>query len=83
MGRLMSVRSDQAVSEVLAQWPQLAQVFVDQRMGCVGCPLARFETVAQAAQAYEMEELRLVGLLEQAIAGASGSKVRGGRTQRS
>ncbi len=40
------------IAEVLVQCPQAALVFTRFRMACVGCPMAAFETLAEAAQAY-------------------------------
>lgn len=37
------------VSEVMRHWPQTVGVFVDLKMACPGCPMAPFETVAEAA----------------------------------
>ncbi|MGH9309735.1 MAG: DUF1858 domain-containing protein [Vicinamibacterales bacterium] len=43
------------LSDVLAAKPVAARVFIDRRMGCVGCAFAPFETVAEAARAYGIE----------------------------
>lgn len=40
------------IAEVLVQYPQAASVFTRFRMACVGCPMAPFETLTEAAQAY-------------------------------
>jgi hybrid cluster-associated redox disulfide protein len=40
------------VSDVLAERPAAARVFVERRMACPGCAFAPFETVAEAAAAY-------------------------------
>ena len=43
---------DTTVDEVLARRPLAAKVFLARRMHCVGCDLARFETLAEAAGIY-------------------------------
>jgi hybrid cluster-associated redox disulfide protein len=43
------------VCEVLAEWPATARVFIERRMGCVGCEFAAFETVTEAAAAYGID----------------------------
>lgn len=43
------------VADVLAVRPCAARVFAERRMRCVGCTFASFETVAEAARAYEMD----------------------------
>lgn len=42
------------VADVLARWPQAAQVFFRHRMACVGCPMAPFQTLAEAAAIYSL-----------------------------
>jgi len=39
------------VEEVLAAWPQTLAVFLTRRMACPGCAMARFQTLADAADA--------------------------------
>ena len=54
------------VSDVLQFTPAAAQVFLDRRMSCVGCPFARFETVADVAATYRMDPTELATALLQA-----------------
>ena len=54
------------VSDVLAANPAAAQVFVEYRMGCVGCTFAPFETVAEVARVYGIESCALVNSLAEA-----------------
>ena len=49
--------------DVLASNPAVARVFIDRRMGCVGCAFARFETVTEAARVYGIEPCELAGSL--------------------
>jgi hybrid cluster-associated redox disulfide protein len=43
------------VSDVLVANPASARVFLERRMGCVGCTFARFETVTDVARVYGIE----------------------------
>jgi hybrid cluster-associated redox disulfide protein len=43
---------DLTVAELLTCWPQTIPVFLRHRMACVGCSLARFESLAAATSAY-------------------------------
>jgi hybrid cluster-associated redox disulfide protein len=43
---------DQTVAEVLARWPAAIAVFLRRRMACVGCVMARFDTLREAAESY-------------------------------
>ena len=54
------------VADVLASYEEAATVFLDRGMGCVGCPFARFETVAEAAAVYHIEPLELAAAILEA-----------------
>ncbi|MFC0200620.1 DUF1858 domain-containing protein [Paracoccus rhizosphaerae] len=47
---------DLPLSELFAACPQAASVFLDQRMLCPGCPVARFHAIAEACAAYGLDE---------------------------
>jgi hybrid cluster-associated redox disulfide protein len=40
------------VAALLAVHPEAAVVFIRRSMACVGCPLSRFDSLADAARAY-------------------------------
>lgn len=63
---------DVPVARAVAGCPAAARVFLDRRMACVGCPFARFETVAEVAAVYGVNPLELARALERsAAAGAT------------
>lgn len=47
------------MAELMAGWPAAVPVLGRRGMACIGCPMARFETIAEAAAAYgfDAEEL--------------------------
>ena len=45
---------DWTIADVVARCPKAACVFTRFQMACVGCPMAPFETLADAAAAYEL-----------------------------
>jgi hybrid cluster-associated redox disulfide protein len=57
---------DVPVADVVAGCPAAARVFLDRRMACVGCPFARFETVAEVAAVYGVNPLDLARALADA-----------------
>jgi hybrid cluster-associated redox disulfide protein len=57
------------LSDVLAENPATAGVFVGRGMGCVGCPFARFETVADAAATYQLNPDEFARALAEALRG--------------
>jgi hybrid cluster-associated redox disulfide protein len=42
------------VGDLLAAHPAAAEAFMARHMACVGCPMAGFETIAEAAAAYSV-----------------------------
>lgn len=60
-----------SVSELLKRYPCTVSVFMHYRMACVGCAIADFHTVAQAAALYELDGAQFVSELECAIQNAS------------
>ena len=57
-----SVHPQLTVAEVLDRWPATAAVFVRRYMACVGCAMAPFDTVGEAAAVYG---IKLEGLLDE------------------
>jgi hybrid cluster-associated redox disulfide protein len=61
-----AISGETIVEEILDRFPLAATVFVRHRMHCVGCPIARFETLAEASRIYRqaldelLAELRAV-----------------------
>jgi hybrid cluster-associated redox disulfide protein len=61
------------VSEVLAASPAAARVFIERRMGCVGCTFSQFETVAEVAAVYGCDGFELARSLAAAKFQSDGS----------
>jgi hybrid cluster-associated redox disulfide protein len=47
------IAADATIDSVLTCFPRAVLVFVKRRMHCAGCPMARFETVADACTIYQ------------------------------
>ena len=59
--------ANMTVSSVLDRWPQTADVFNRYNMACVGCPVAPYYTIAEAATVYKIPVDEFVTVLEKAI----------------
>ena len=46
---------DMTVDQVMNHWPASIRVFIDFRMGCVGCPIATFHSVDEASREHEID----------------------------
>ena len=51
----MSIEDDDLVDEVMRRSPPTIRVFLAFRMGCVGCPLACFPTIADACREHHTD----------------------------
>lgn len=54
------------LATVLVKWPLAARVLVNHRMHCIGCPIAPFETLAEACAVYGIDVEQLLQELETA-----------------
>lgn len=53
------------IEDVLTRWPETAVTFQRYNMACVGCAVANFYTIAEAASVYGMSsQLFVAELLE-------------------
>ena len=46
---------DMTVDQVMNRWPASIRVFMDFRMGCVGCPIATFHSVDEASREHGID----------------------------
>ena len=56
------------VDQVMNRWPASIRVFMDFRMGCVGCPIAAFHSVEEACREHAIDGGAFLAAL-QAVAG--------------
>lgn len=61
--------AESTVADVMLAWPGTIEVFLRHHMACVGCAMARFCTVREAARAYELDAIGLVAELDLASDG--------------
>jgi hybrid cluster-associated redox disulfide protein len=51
----MPIDPDCLVDDVMRRWPASIRVFLDFRMGCVGCPIASFHSVDDACREHGID----------------------------
>ncbi|XER11557.1 hypothetical protein SATMO3_17270 [Sporomusa aerivorans] len=61
------ITKEMGIGEVVSQYPQTVEVFRNYGMGCFGCAAARFENVAQGAQAHGIDIDALMAALNKVI----------------
>lgn len=58
--------ADLSVAEVMDRWPKTIKVFLKYQTACVGCEMAPFETIATAAENYDLLLFIFLADLQQA-----------------
>ena len=54
-------------SEVIEKHPKTIKVFLDAGMHCVGCPMAKEETIEQGAEVHGLDVEKLIEKLNKVI----------------
>lgn len=65
MGKRIQIENN--VLEIMQRWPETVPVFLKYKTSCVGCQLASFETLSDAAAVYRIDLPNFVEELEAAI----------------
>ena len=65
---------DMTMVEIMRRWPATIRVVLRNGMLCVGCPIAPFHTLAEAAREHELDEVALRHALEAAVSSKTKSK---------
>jgi hybrid cluster-associated redox disulfide protein len=68
MAKMQSLlHRDMTMDEIMRRWPGTIRVAIRNGMLCVGCPIAPFHTVDDAAREHVLDEAALRQTLEAAI----------------
>ena len=65
------IDDDMTMDEIMRRWPLTIRVVIRSGMLCVGCPIASFHTVADAAREHGLDEALLRCDLETAASSGS------------
>jgi len=63
---LESLTADTSIAKLLDKYPQLIQVFMQYHMSCIGCSMAHFDTLKEAAENYGLPLDEFISILERA-----------------
>ena len=64
----MPIGFDDLVADVMKEQPATIRVFLDFRMGCVGCPIACFHTVDDACKEHHVDRAAFLKALRDVVA---------------
>jgi hybrid cluster-associated redox disulfide protein len=67
----MRIGLDDIVEDVMRCWPATIRVFLDFRLGCIGCPIASFHTIDDACREHGIGREALLDALRESAALAS------------
>lgn len=56
------------LAELFTNWPPAIRVFLNHQMGCVGCSMAPFDTIAEAAANYGVSLPDLLAEIKSSVA---------------
>ena len=59
----MAIDSCLLVDDVMMRWPTTIRVFIDFRLGCVGCPIASFHSIDDACREHGIDEANFLAAL--------------------
>ena len=62
------LHDDMTMDAIMREWPATIRVILDHGLLCVGCPIALFHTVADAAREHGVDRTALARDLRRAIA---------------
>ena len=65
--RSSDLTKEMGIMEVVSQYPETVEVFVNAGMGCLGCAAAHFENIEQGAGAHGIDIDKLIEDLNAAI----------------
>lgn len=63
----MPIGFDDLVHDVMNDWPATIRIFLDFKMGCVGCPIACFHTVDDACGEHHVDRAAFLAALREVV----------------
>jgi len=64
----MAIDSYLLVDVVMRRWPTTIRVFLNFKLGCVGCPIASFHSVDDACREHGIDQMSFMAALRGAVA---------------
>ena len=64
----MAIQSHLLVEDVMRRWPTTIRVFLDFKLGCVGCPIASFHDIDDACREHGIDRDAFLAALKKTAA---------------
>ena len=71
---MAKITKDMGILEVVQQYPETIEAFMNSGMGCIGCAAAHFENIEQGAAAHGLDIDLLMAALNAAVDDAEAAK---------
>ncbi len=71
MNDVISINAEANVDELVRRYPRTARVFLRHHMACVGCEIARFESIAEVCAIYHLPLEAALAEIREAASGVS------------
>ena len=66
----MTIGPDCLTDEVMRRWPATISAFLELKMKCIGCPIGRHHTIADACREHNVDPAQFLDRLRQTIVAA-------------
>lgn len=63
----MNIDPDSVVDDIMNRWPATIAVFLANRMHCIGCPVGRMHTIAEACAEHDLDRAAVLAQLSAAV----------------
>jgi hybrid cluster-associated redox disulfide protein len=70
---MKAIDPELTVAEIMRRWPCTIRVFLEFRLGCVGCPIACFHTLVDACEEHRVDPGSVLMAMDAALARSSES----------
>ena len=64
---MAKITKDMGILEVVQQYPETIEAFMNSGMGCIGCAAAHFENIEQGALAHGIDVDELITALNDVV----------------
>lgn len=67
MKNKQAITKDMRIMEVIQQYPETFDIFIDHGIGCIGCHAAEYETLEEGISMHGIDVDRFVQLLNEKV----------------
>ena len=67
MKKKHEIKKDMNIMEVIQEYPDLFDIFMDHGIGCIGCSAAEFETIEEGISSHGIDVDKFVELLNEKL----------------